>query len=1070
MAKKTNVGQFYYTSSKRGYGVYAESADIKLDEKNQINVNIAYRRPQELIDKNEQNLDKYPVNVTRFKISNQKWVLARSNYLGKDNTGRDGNFFSHVLLFENVDAISKNYLQYPFRQSLTEQELETTNPAGLPFASEPEFDSAAIYEFAKSNAKQLPKLIESYLVSLKENKKLAIVDSNENVYKWILVIHEVLPSSLTKDIEFATYVDRITSGFNIIGVYNNKILRDNSRLITFGYNDSAIDVSQISQSLANDYLNNDKKGFFFIVANSYKREELLPRLPQLYESLGKSEFSKDSFLKEIRPLTASNVDLSKEILRFLAKSKILRSFEAADFGIVDQFVQSVATSSEYYEFLYNAISQGQFDRVEYLFGKNRQNHQSIASDLVTKTSNDYTNYFIVMSQIEQLQSNFNFNGLSTTAERLESLKQINPEKSHDSLVRLFKVVMNSLNPKERRDLENYERLNKIISPLWRNVEEERQQLKKLLKETFHSSQLQRSTVMNLIYFALVSNYTKLLGDEVSDLGDSSNNRQQYLDILDLFYSSISILDYPPGQQNSYFQVLSFAFLGEFERKSHYGQKKYYSDYQRAFRDVPRYKPNFVLYFSLILLALVSLGGTGFYIHLQQPVLEIALPESEASKYYWYDSEYINEVIYSIDEQSELDEKEYVDIFKSYMSVDGYTLASYFTSSRATDERYYVITFISKSDETSTLRYYVPIVELEDEFGESENSMNPVISINNQVTDMLTYEFKQVTNSNVLLKLREHIGPVSTTDDLLTKIDSTPILRRLYSNLAQDNEIIANQGTIMGYKPLLRGFNTFHFVGNEEFLSPGSYKLELLMYDWAGNRSNSINFDLIIEDEDFLIDRNNNVITNEETLKFYDEAFPRLSGLQPNLSEAWMNQVLNQYLFQEYSENIQDFEYDGELVNFRIGESRFNLETQDLDLSYDLSLSMLQIDFEQTDLSEVNYFDEIKNEIDNVLLQDIESYYREVLDGLEGYSSVVEDLQSSEFYRVDYSNINDLFVTESGLNILPETYTAEIIIIDELFIDSEPVSIEVTIIIRESAIEEVPEELTPPENPLVPPSV
>lgn len=97
MSEPNKVSQFYYTSSKRGYGVYAESPDIKLDEKNQITVNVAYKRPQKLIDTNEKDLSKFPIKITRFKISNHKWVLARSNYLGLDNTGRDGNFFSRRI-------------------------------------------------------------------------------------------------------------------------------------------------------------------------------------------------------------------------------------------------------------------------------------------------------------------------------------------------------------------------------------------------------------------------------------------------------------------------------------------------------------------------------------------------------------------------------------------------------------------------------------------------------------------------------------------------------------------------------------------------------------------------------------------------------------------------------------------------------------------------------------------------------------------------------------------------------------------------------------------------------------
>lgn len=906
MATKSNVKQFFYTSSKRGYGVYAESPEIKLDEKNQITVNIAYKRPQELIDKNETNLSKYPRNITRFKISNQKWVLAQSNYLGLDNTGRQGNFFSHVLLFDKIEDLSTNFLQFPFRQSLTNEELEITNPSPLPLANEPTYDSEAIYSFAKNNEKKLPRLFESLFKALKEKKKLAIVDSNENVFLWIQVLHEALPLSLVKDLEFATYVDRLTSAYDIIGVHNKEILRDTSRLVVFGQSEANLEISKLSIHLSEDYISQKKKGLFTIISNSYKRDELINRLPQLYESLGTASIDKDDFLKEIKPLDKSNKVLSKVIVSYLSGVKFLKQFSNDDFHSIEGFIKSARDTNEYYNFLYSALQQGPYDRVSYLYSKNSELGIALLQDFGRRTSNEYISYFNVLISADRLKNSFDFSILKDATAMAMEVKQARVERARELAKLLLESSLISYPANDQESLDNYRHILRYLTPLWSNHDEIRNVIKVFLANVINSS-MSENQVINSIYLAMVLNATDLIKQEF-DAVNKANSREKLNRLLEIYYASVSKLDIEKNERLQLYQALSMLYLGEFDKLSNQGQKKFYQKFHFAFSTMVGYKPNYVLIGSITGGIISTLVLVFFLISRFQPVATVTLSDGTTTEYRWFQTRTVGEVI-SVNSRFTIDDRKH---FKAIY--DSGTLPVTVSDHEYVGWKYehqnsrYVLTF---SGIRSTRDYYVSVNEIEDDKDESK----PKIEVSGITPIQFQFYFGDLNKGNLEAQLNKNLPKnLFIIDKSLETLEGDETLKKLYANEISNSEIPQiDFNSRVAFSLKISGINEIMNLGNNSsngFIPVGIYNLSgLYVVDLNSNVSNFIPVSIVIIDTAPLSDSDGRQYFPGNVIPYNEGDFTVIGGLNLQLQNVWTDEVITKYLSKKFGPRTLGFNID-----------------------------------------------------------------------------------------------------------------------------------------------------------------
>lgn len=103
------AGQLLYTSWKngnssfRGYMVYAKSTDITASEEDEIISVMRYNAPTYLpiTPTPEEIKTLFPENYAFFKLSSGRFCYARAGYLGKDYSGRYGNYLIHAYVTDD---------------------------------------------------------------------------------------------------------------------------------------------------------------------------------------------------------------------------------------------------------------------------------------------------------------------------------------------------------------------------------------------------------------------------------------------------------------------------------------------------------------------------------------------------------------------------------------------------------------------------------------------------------------------------------------------------------------------------------------------------------------------------------------------------------------------------------------------------------------------------------------------------------------------------------------------------------------------------------------------------------
>lgn len=218
------IKQLFYTSCKRGlssgmgFQTYSMSGGITEEERKEIESYCAYVPPDDLptLPSRDEIDELFPLSFSYFKLKNNKYCICSSKYIGKDYSGRYGNYFCHVLISE------KPWNFYPielygspiFRTYLTEEEQNREEVVYLPELEEVQpgnvvsFDT--ISEFLKKETvdkkrKFFVQLMESLLDYSESKKTIIYCDQKDNMPFWIGAILMCLPKKLAVQFSFTTY-------------------------------------------------------------------------------------------------------------------------------------------------------------------------------------------------------------------------------------------------------------------------------------------------------------------------------------------------------------------------------------------------------------------------------------------------------------------------------------------------------------------------------------------------------------------------------------------------------------------------------------------------------------------------------------------------------------------------------------------------------------------------------------------------------------------------------------------------------------------------------------------------
>jgi hypothetical protein len=216
--------QLIYTSCKRGlsagagFQTYSMSEGITDDEKREIERYGLYVPPTDLPTQPtpEQIEMMFPTAYRFFRLSSGRYGICQSKYIGRDYSGRYGNYFCHALISDNgpfpVYPIQL-YGSPRFRDCLTDEEDErSTTPPPLPlldpalFFSEPSITAENITELVEQDGiRWIKETIAAAIEFAETHRGLIFTGPADQIPLRIAALQMAFPIELAHRLTFATY-------------------------------------------------------------------------------------------------------------------------------------------------------------------------------------------------------------------------------------------------------------------------------------------------------------------------------------------------------------------------------------------------------------------------------------------------------------------------------------------------------------------------------------------------------------------------------------------------------------------------------------------------------------------------------------------------------------------------------------------------------------------------------------------------------------------------------------------------------------------------------------------------
>lgn len=229
--------QLYYTSTKHGrssrtgFQVYAASEGLTEEEIVEMEQFCTYMPPDHLSRQpTEEEIQKdFPISLSTFQLKSGRYGIAQSAYVGKDYSGRYGNFFTHILVVEEGEWTFPPVFLYKspyFRKSLTDAEADITEqPPPLPplFISEPNgvLTESVVQNFLQQNNRydMLRKMVDGLIQLNGKSHSIMLAANDDEIPYWIAGMQLAFPEKIAHHITFTTYAyDPFRDHFVINGV------------------------------------------------------------------------------------------------------------------------------------------------------------------------------------------------------------------------------------------------------------------------------------------------------------------------------------------------------------------------------------------------------------------------------------------------------------------------------------------------------------------------------------------------------------------------------------------------------------------------------------------------------------------------------------------------------------------------------------------------------------------------------------------------------------------------------------------------------------------------------------
>lgn len=222
--------QLHYTSCRRGqsgnagFQTRSLTPGIRTDEQREIERRGVYRPPRDAHQNPsvEDIARDFPVALRYYTLESGRKALSRCCYIGRDYSGRWGNFFAHTLVVETGDFPADlwpiDFFEWVgWRQGLpSEEDTDDAAPSPLPAVELADiqpgesFGLEELSEFLREEPGRqdlLVKMCRALLLGCDNSRAVVIRDSPTRSLYWIACLQKLFPAGHVRELSYSTYQD-----------------------------------------------------------------------------------------------------------------------------------------------------------------------------------------------------------------------------------------------------------------------------------------------------------------------------------------------------------------------------------------------------------------------------------------------------------------------------------------------------------------------------------------------------------------------------------------------------------------------------------------------------------------------------------------------------------------------------------------------------------------------------------------------------------------------------------------------------------------------------------------------
>lgn len=206
------VLQHYYTSfvdpqtNEGGFRTKAASPGLRPSTLAALLKLLSYRIPPTL---DERNAASHPVALRYSVLGPDESVLLCSQSCGSDENGRPGNFFAHSLVASPEEFGHAAPISF-WRHELWQRSApsgESTLPIWPRLDQRPSLDIEEVWRFLVHPPRRgwFPRLLSAVVRGTSRRRPIVILDTADNVARWVAAVTYALPSAYRPQLTFSTY-------------------------------------------------------------------------------------------------------------------------------------------------------------------------------------------------------------------------------------------------------------------------------------------------------------------------------------------------------------------------------------------------------------------------------------------------------------------------------------------------------------------------------------------------------------------------------------------------------------------------------------------------------------------------------------------------------------------------------------------------------------------------------------------------------------------------------------------------------------------------------------------------